>query len=257
MRLTRGAAVVLLVLLAGCGGILGGGGGTATPPSTTQPMAPSTAAPTATPTATSVPMPTATPAPTGDYVTRTVTNESLRTTFELRGNRGPLRSFLLVDVTGIQITQGQVLSCARTSPFVAVSTNGSVADVSATMGYDPSQLPPNASESELSVFVYNRTVDFYLEMETTVDEANDTASATRLSSGQTFTRETDEGTERITPELDGTRLDNAFVVMHAPSWWEAVQTGEIPDRCTSGSSTPTPSPASNATATPAATTSGN
>jgi hypothetical protein len=190
-------------------------------------------------------MPTATPPPTDPYVTRTVRNGSLRTTFELRGNKGAVRSFLLVDVTGIGITRGGVLECARASPFVAVSTNGSVADVSTTMGYDPSQLPPNASESEVSVFVYNRTVDFYLEMETTVDTANDTASATRLAPGQTFTRETDEGAERLTPELDGTRLDNAFVVMHAPTWWEAVQSGEVPARC--GSSTPTPVP--NATGT--------
>jgi len=114
-------------------------------------------------------------------------------------------------------------------------------------------LPPDVNESELSVFVYNRTVNYYLEMETTVDAANDTASATRIRPGQTFTRK--NGTESITPRLDGTRLDNAFVVMHAPTFWEAVETQQVPGRCQRA----TPTPASTATQTDSdtATASGN
>jgi hypothetical protein len=240
MSLARSAAVALLVVLAGCGGILGGGGGTATPQSTTQPLAPSTATPTPSVTPTPTPAATATTTPLPDsYASRTVTNESLRTTFDLVGNRATLRSFLQTDVTGIPITQGAVLECARASPFVAVSTNGTVADVTATMEYNPDLLPPDATESELSVFVFNRTVDFYLEMETTVDAANDSATGTAVESGQTFARETDNGTQRVTPKLDGTRLDNAFVVMHAPTWWEAVDTRAVPSQCTSGTPTPT------------------
>ena len=167
-------------------------------------------------------------------------------TFDLAGNESALDSVLTADITGIRITQGAVLNCARASPFVAISTNAPVADVTTTMSYDPSMLPQNASESELSVFVFNRTVEFYLEMETTVDAANDTARATSIAPGQTFTRETESGTERISPALDGTRLDNAFVVMHAPTYWEAVETGQIPDRCQL--ETPTPTPAGTATA---------
>ncbi|MEF8852206.1 MAG: hypothetical protein V5A44_05395 [Haloarculaceae archaeon] len=250
MKLPHGAAVALLVVLAGCGGFLGAGN-TATPQSTTQPgVVMSTPTPTVSPTTPPTPTATATPTPVPDsYATRTVTNESLRTRFDLVGNRGVLRSFLQVDVTGIPITQGAVLECARTTPFVAVSTNQSVADVTATMEYNPDLLPPNATESELSVFVFNRTVEFYLEMETTVDTANNTATGTQVKSGQTFVRETDNGTERVTPKLDGTRLDNAFVVMHAPTWWEAVETREIPSQCTSGTPTATQSDAT-ATETP-------
>ena len=240
MQRTHGAAVALLVLLAGCGGILGGGGGTATPPSTTQPMAPSTATPA--PTVTQSPSPTATSTAVPDsYTTRVVTNESYRTRFELVGERGTLRSFLQRDITGAPITQGAVLECARTTPFVAVSTNGSVADVTAQMEYNPDLLPPNATESELAVFVFNRTVNFYLELETTVDTANNTATGTEVVPDQTFVRETENGTQRVRPTLDGTRLDNAFVVMHAPTWWEAVETREVPSRCRSGTATPTQS----------------
>lgn len=254
MKLRYGATVALLVLLAGCGGILGGGGGTATPVSPTQSVPPST--PTATPTAT--PLPTTTPTALPDsYTTRVFTNDTYRTRFELVGQKGVLRSFLQRDVTGIPITQGAVLECARTTPFVAVSTNGPVADVTAQMEYNPDLLPPNATESELSVFVFNRTVNFYLELETTVDTANNTATGTEVVPGQTFVRETDNGTQRVRPTLDGTRLDNAFVVMHAPTWWDAVENREVPARCASDSSTITPSPAPNATATPAGTTTGN
>jgi len=238
MKFPYVGAVALLVVLAGCGGLVGGGG-TATPTD-----APETPAPEPTPSATAEPTQTATAtSPTislpDSYTTRTVRNESLRVTFELVGNRGALRSFLLADIAGNPVTQGAVLSCARTTPFVAASTNRSVDEVTVTMGYNPDLLSPNATESELSVFVYNRTVDFYLEMETTVDAANDTATAGEVTPGQTFTRETENGTERVSPKLDGTRLDNAFVVMHAPTWWEAVETREVPSRCASTTPTPT------------------
>jgi len=243
MKFAHGAALALLVVLAGCSGFIGGGG-TATPSATAPPTP--TVTPTATPTAvpTPTPTPTATPLPES-YTTRTFTNESLGVTFDLAGNESALGSVLTADITGHQITRGPVLNCARATPFVAISTNAPVADVATTMSYDPSMLPPNASESELSVFVYNKTVNFYLEMETTVDTANDTASATRLRLGQTFTRETENGTERLSPRLDGTRLDNAFVVMHAPTFWEAVETQQIPQRCQGSTSTPAPTATTN------------
>jgi len=238
MRVPHAVAVAFLVLLAGCGGFLGGGStATETPtPEVSVPDAtpsPTPAAGTATPASTTAP---------DSMATRTVTNESLGVRFDLVGNRGALRSALTADITGLRITRGAVLECARTTPFVAVSTNQSVADVTATMSYDPAGLPPNASESDLSVFVYNRTVDFYLELETTVDAANDTATGTEVAPGQTFTRETDGGTEQVSPRLDGTRLDNAFVVMHAPTFWEAVETGDVPAQCQSGTPGSTSSP---------------
>jgi hypothetical protein len=250
MKFAHGVAVALLVVLAGCGGFLGGGG-TATPSATSPatPMATPTATPTPVPTMVSTP--TATPLPES-YTTRTVTNDSLGVTFDLAGNESALDSVLTRDITGIRITQGPVLSCARATPFVAISTNAPVADTSVTMSYDPSMLPQNVSESDLSVFVYNRTVNYYLEMETTVDTANDTASATKVSPGQTFTRR--NGTESITPRLDGTRLDNAFVVLHAPTFWEAVETQQIPERCQR--STPTSTPADSGTATATGNTTG-
>jgi len=247
MKFAHAAAVALLVVLAGCGGFLGGGG-TATP--SVAPTGTPTLTPTATPTATAPPTatPTATPLPES-YTTRTVRNESLGATFDLAGNESALGSVLTADITGIRITRGPVLNCARATPFVAISTNAPVADVTTTMSYDPSMLPPNASESELSVFVFNKTVNFYLEMETTVDAANDTATGTRVASGQTFQRQTENGTRQISPKLDGTRLDNAFVVMHAPTYWEAVETGQVPDRCQRA----TPTPVETATSTPAGT----
>jgi len=252
MKFAHAAAVALLVVLAGCGGFLGGGG-TATPsaaPTGTPALTPELS-PTATPTATAPP--TATPLPES-YTTRTVTNESLGVTFDLAGNESALDSVLTADVTGLRITRGAVLNCARATGFVAISTNAPVGDVTTTMSYDPSMLPPNASESELSVFVYNKTVNFYLEMETTVDAANDTATGTRIASGQTFRREAENGTQRISPKLDGTRLDNAFVVMHAPTYWEAVESGQVPERCQRATPTPvetaTQTPGETATVTP-------
>jgi hypothetical protein len=235
MKLLHALAVALLVVLAGCGGFLGGGESTATP-GATQPGV-STPAPTPSPTATTAPTSTLYP---DSFTSRTVRNESLGVTFDLFGDADALDSVLTADITGLRITRGAVLQCARTTPFVAISTNAPVEDVGVTMSYDDSQLPANASESELSVFVYNRTVDFYLEMETTVDTANDTASATDLRPGQTFTRETEDGTETLEPQLDGTRLDNAFVVMHSPTFYEAVETQEIPPQCQSDTATPTP-----------------
>jgi hypothetical protein len=251
MKFAHGAAVAFLVVLAGCGGFLGGGG-TATP-SATSPTTP-TSTPTATPTVvpTVVPTPTATPLPES-YTTRTYRNESLGVTFDLAGNESALGSVLIADITGIRITRGTVLNCARATPFVAISTNAPVADVTTTMSYDPSMLPENASESELSVFVYNRTVDFYVEMETTVDTENDTATATRIRPDETFVRQTENGTEQLRPNLDGTRLDNAFVVMHTPTFREAVRTRELPAQCQRPTQTPAPTatPADDGTATPA------
>jgi hypothetical protein len=256
MKLLHALAVALLVVLAGCGGFLGGGESTATP-GATQPGV-STPAPTPSPTPTATTAPTSTPYP-DSFTSRTVRNESLGVTFDLFGDADALDSVLTADITGLRITRGAVLQCARTTPFVAISTNAPVEDVGVTMSYDDSQLPANASESELSVFVYNRTVDFYLEMETTVDTANDTASATDLRPGQTFTRETEDGTETLEPQLDGTRLDNAFVVMHSPTFYEAVETQEIPPQCQSDTATPTPtgSTPTASTATPTATQSTN
>jgi hypothetical protein len=236
MKFPHALAVALLVVLAGCGGFLGGGGESTSTPGATQPGV-STPAPTPSPTPTATP--TSTPYP-DSFTSRTVRNESLGVTFDLFGDEDALDSVLTADITGLRITRGAVLQCARTTPFVAISTNAPVEDVGVTMSYDDSQLPANASESELSVFVYNRTVDFYLEMETTVDTANDTASATDLRPGQTFTRETEDGTETLEPQLDGTRLDNAFVVMHSLTFYEAVETQEIPPQCQSDTATPTP-----------------
>ena len=236
MNFPHALAVALLVVLAGCGGFLGGGGESTSTPGATQPGV-STPAPTPSPTPTATP--TSTPYP-DSFTSRTVRNESLGVTFDLFGDEDALDSVLTADITGLRITRGAVLQCARTTPFVAISTNAPVEDVGVTMSYDDSQLPANASESELSVFVYNRTVDFYLEMETTVDTANDTASATDLRPGQTFTRETEDGTETLEPQLDGTRLDNAFVVMHSLTFYEAVETQEIPPQCQSDTATPTP-----------------
>ena len=251
MKFPHALAVALLVVLAGCGGFLGGGESTSTP-GATQPGV-STPAPTPSPTPTATP--TSTPYP-DSFTSRTVRNESLGVTFDLFGDEDALDSVLTADITGLRITRGAALQCARTTPFVAISTNAPVEDVGVTMSYDDSQLPANASESELSVFVYNRTVDFYLEMETAVDETNDTASATDLRPEQTFTRETDSGTETLEPRLDGTRLDNAFVVMHSPTFYEAVETREVPPQCQSGTPTPTAAP-STPTATPAPTRSTN
>ena len=253
MKLLHALAVALLVVLAGCGGFLGGGESTATP-GATQPGV-STPAPTPSPTPTATTAPTSTPYP-DSFTSRTVRNESLGVTFDLFGDADALDSVLTADITGLRITRGAVLQCARTTPFVAISTNAPVEDIGVTMSYDDSQLPANASESELSVFVYNRTVDFYLEMETAVDETNDTASATDLRPEQTFTRETDGGTETLEPRLDGTRLDNAFVVMHSPTFYEAVETREVPPQCQSVTPTPTAAP-STPTATPASTRSTN
>jgi hypothetical protein len=236
MKFPHALAVALLVVLAGCGGFLGGGGESTSTPGATQPGV-STPAPTPSPTPTATP--TSTPYP-DSFTSRTVRNESLGVTFDLFGDEDALDSVLTADITGLRITRGAVLRCARTTPFVAISTNAPVEDVGVTMSYDDSQLPANASESELSVFVYNRTVDFYLEMETTVDTANDTASATDLRPGQTFTRETEDGTETLEPQLDGTRLDNAFVMMHSLTFYEAVETQEIPPQCQSDTATPTP-----------------
>jgi hypothetical protein len=236
MKFPHALAVALLVVLAGCGGFLGGGGESTSTPGATQPGV-STPAPTPSPTPTATP--TSTPYP-DSFTSRTVRNESLGVTFDLFGDADALDSVLTADITGLRITRGAALQCARTTPFVAISTNAPVEDVGVTMSYDDSQLPANASESELSVFVYNRTVDFYLEMETTVDTANDTASATDLRPGQTFTRETEDGTETLEPQLDGTRLDNAFVVMHSLTFYEAVETQEIPPQCQSDTATPTP-----------------
>lgn len=240
MEFRRGATLVglvALVALAGCAGILGGSGtptGAATTPGTIGASGP-TGTPTVSPTPTATPTasPTATPLPAG-FATRTVTNESLGTTFELTGEENTLQSVLTADVTGHRITRGGVLECARASPFVATSTNGSVADVRTTMSYDSSMLPPNATESELSVFVFNRTVEFYLELETTVDAENDTVTATSVLPGQSFSRESSNGSvETITPKLDGTRLDNAFVVMHYPTFWDGAQNREVPAYCAS------------------------
>ena len=255
MKFPHALAVALLVVLAGCGGFLGGGGESTSTPGATQPGV-STPAPTPTPTAT--PTPTSTPY-ADSFTSRTVRNESLGVTFDLFGDENALDSVLTADITGLRITRGAVLQCARTTPFVAISTNAPVEDVGVTMSYDDSQLPANVSESELSVFVYNRTVDFYLEMETTVDTVNDTASATDLRPGQTFTRETENGTETLEPQLDRTRLDNAFVVMHSPTFYEAVETQEIPPQCQSDTATPTPtgSTPTASTATPTATQSTN
>ena len=238
MKFPHALAVALLVVLAGCGGFLGGGGESTSTPGATQPGV-STPAPTPSPTPTATPTPTSTPYP-DSFTSRTVRNESLGVTFDLFGDADALDSVLTADITGLRITRGAVLRCARTTPFVAISTNAPVEDVGVTMSYDDSQLPANASESELSVFVYNRTVDFYLEMETTVDTVNDTASAADLRPGQTFTRETEDGTETLEPQLDGTRLDNAFVVMHSLTFYEAVETQEIPPQCQSDTATPTP-----------------
>lgn len=236
MDLRVALGVACLVLLAGCGFL--GGGGTATPTAgsdLTPAATPTEAAgtPTATATPVSTPTPTATATPE-NFARRTVRNESLGARFDLAGDRRALASVLTGDVTGFRFTRGGALTCARATPFVAVSTNRSVADVAVTMDYDESRLPEAAREDELAVFVYNRTVQFYLEMETAVDAANDTATASTLSPGQAFTRETENGTETLQPELDGTRLDNAFVVMHAPTFWEAYRTGEVPGYCTDG-----------------------
>jgi hypothetical protein len=254
MKFVHAAAVALLVVLAGCGGFLGGGG-TATP--SVAPTGAPTSTPTATPVTTATATPTATTTPTPlpeSYTTRTVTNESLGVTFDLAGNESALDSVLTAEITGIRITRGAVKNCARATPFVAISTNAPVADVTATMSYDTSMLPPNASESELAVFVYNKTVDFYLQMDTVVDVANDTATGTGVADGQTFSRETENGTRRISPKLDGTRLDNAFVVMHAPTYWEAVESGQVPERCRNLTPTPGETSTASGTATASGTT---
>ena len=233
--------------------------GTTTAPTPTgtadTPAAPTPGTPTDTPTPTGTPTPFPPGVEQGTFV-----NGTLGVSLTLVGNATVVSNAQVSNVTGSWPTRGAILGCARASPFVGAVTNGTVADATVAMDYDPSMLPPNASESELSVFVYNKTVNFYLEMETTVDAANDTATGTRIASGQTFRREAENGTQRISPKLDGTRLDNAFVVMHAPTYWEAVESGQVPERCQRATPTPvetaTQTPGETATVTPDTTANG-
>lgn len=246
MDALRTFALALLVVLAGCSGILpgGGGGGSGTTVTPTAPPDPGPAdgggGPTPTPGgSTPTAAPTATPSPTPlppGVETATVTNESLGISMTLTGNASVLSSADLGNVTGSRITQGGILRCARASPFVGASTNGSVADATVTMSYDPGMLPPNASESDLAVFAYNDTVEFYLEMEGSVDAANDTVVGTEVNASRnTFTREIADETQVIRPVVDGTRINYVFVVMHKPTYWEGVETRQVPDRCTADS----------------------
>jgi len=246
----RVALVAVLVLLAGCG-VLGGGGGSSTPtangtagapdgpgdstptraPATTASAGTATATPPSTPVDSPTPSPTATPTPTpSGYETITTENESYGISLTLTGNQSEIGDLEFGDVTGSGVTRGAVLECARASEFIGVTTNGTVADATVSMSYDPAQLPENASESDLAVFAYNDTVQFYLGMVSTVDAANDTVTATRVNTSvNSFTRA--NGTETLRPTVDGTRLNNVFVVMHWPTFWEGYRTQEIPSQC--------------------------
>jgi hypothetical protein len=252
----RVTLVAALVLLAGCGVLGGGGGGGGTPtanataggpatsggatptqvPATTAPAGTATAAPTAsnataTPNGTATPTATATPLPPGSE-TVTVANESLGIELTLTGNQSVIGTPEMADVTGAGVTRDAVLRCARASAFVGVTTNGTVADATVAMSYDPSRLPANASESDLAVFAYNDTVAFYLELSGTVDAENDTVTATGVNATvNEFTRETANGTETLRPSLDGTRLNNVFVVLHWPTFWDGHLSGEVPSQC--------------------------
>jgi len=248
----RVTLVAALVLLAGCG-VLGGGGGGGTPtanttaggtdapggatptqaPGTTAPAETATATPTATPTAapTATPTATATPLPPG-YDTATVASDPFGISLTLTGNQSAIGTPRFTDASGLRVTDGTILDCASASPFVRVRTNGTVADATVAMSYNASALPEDANESELSVFAYNDTVQFYLEMVSSVDASNDTVTATRVNSTiNEFTRETENGTEILRPTVDGTTLDNVFVVMHWPTFWEGYRTQQVPTQC--------------------------
>ncbi len=146
---------------------------------------------------------------------------------------GPESAFDFTNVlnaTGEFWTTSPVLDCASASPFVRVVTGGQIDDATVEMGYDPAEIPGNGTESELRVFAFNDTVQFYVPMNTTVDAANDTVVATETEPAN-FTVGSGDDAETVTPRVDGTTLDEIFVVLHAPTFWEFWEDGESPDRC--------------------------
>lgn len=249
----RALAVALVALLAGCLGGLGGAG-TASPsspastpaatPTPTASLSPTaTAAPTATPsttpspTATATPTATITPAQTAtrtplseSHVTRVLEHEGVGISVTATGAESAFEFANVLNATGEPFTDSEMLDCASASPFARVVTGGEVADATVEMAYDPAEILGDGTESELRVFAFNRTVQFYVPMRSTVDAANDTVRAT-ATRPLNFTTGQGEDAETVTPRVDGTALDDVFVVMHEPTFWEFWEDTEVPERC--------------------------
>jgi len=245
-------AVALTAVFAGClGGI--GGPGTTGPSDTTTPVptATQTAAPTPTatpdrtptpwdtptptpfetptPTATPTGTPTATPLP-DSYVTRVLEDEDVGIRVTATGPESAFEFTNVLNATGEFWTDSELLDCASVSPFGRVVTADRIDDATVEMTYDAGQIPGNGTESELQVFAFNRSVQFYVPMNSTVDAANDTVVATETER-MNFTTGRGDDAETVTPRVDGTTLDDIFVVVHAPTFWEYWEQTELPEQC--------------------------
>lgn len=110
---------------------------------------------------------------------------------------------------------------AGVSPVVNPIVRDRSANTTITVGYDESRLPEGASEGNVSLFVYNETLQWYVQMNTTVDAEANTATATRAHN---VTYSTGGGPEQtIRPTIAHPQGRPVVVALHVPTYTEAWQ----------------------------------
>jgi hypothetical protein len=86
-----------------------------------------------------------------------------------------------------------------------------------TVPYDEAAVP-GGDEAGLVLFVYDDRVQTLVPMNSTVDAANDTVTATGIAADVTVTIGAGDDAETYTPTLDDFAGRRVFVVMHAETW---------------------------------------
>ncbi|WP_158855187.1 hypothetical protein [Halorhabdus sp. CUG00001] len=106
----------------------------------------------------------------------------------------------------------------RVTPIVDPNVDGPIENATVTMQYNESELPNGADEGNLSLFVFNWTLQTYLPLNTTVDEQNNTVTATE---GPPVTFTEGGGPEQtLQPQIAAPGVKTPITTLHVPTYLE-------------------------------------
>lgn len=107
--------------------------------------------------------------------TTTASNESLDVRVDISGE-GTLADEVTIENGSAPAVTSPAVSNASVSPIVDLTANRSFERANVTIGYNESAVP-GGNESDLLVFTFDPDLGTYVPLNTTIDEANDTATA--------------------------------------------------------------------------------
>jgi hypothetical protein len=149
-----------------------------------------------------------------------VTHDDLGATLRVTADANSLRDVDL-RLNENDFVTSEFVERASASTLVTPSVSAPVENATIRSAYDPAELPDGATEQNLTLAVYNSSLQTYLPLNTSVDTAANTAVATEAPP---VTYSSGGGPEQtMRPVIVGPGSNSVVVVMHFPTFLEAFE----------------------------------